>query len=223
MERSKRVSDGFSAKLKQATLLHSLKFYEESLDILYVLDKMCDFYWPTVLCSCRDKIKLLPMKTSNRIQQDKLSIEDLRHRLWTPCSVFFQSEREPIPTALGYEMFRSQSTPQPASKYKELENEQFWHDIAVVDSKFYLYILCCLNHKALGEPSETAIDLDSMELMLSIELGLRHLETDMNLLSWVYKEEGMKDKAEGGLRKSLSVMKVHNAAGRHLEDLESEC
>lgn len=214
-------SDGFSAKLKQATLLHAFEYYHESLEILYALEKKASLE-TTILCACRDKVKMLSYKVVRLIQQNNLSIEDLRHKIWAPCSVFLSTEAKFVPVPLQYEMTRSNNSQYRAHLYKELKNEWIWYDSAVVDNKFYMYFLLYLNHYKLGKPSETAIDIDSMELLLGIDPCLRHLETDMNLLSWVYKQEGLKAKAVGGFKTSLALQGVHNAALRHLKEIEAE-
>lgn len=131
---------GFSSTLKQATFLHTLGYYSESLALLEAIEKPSDDVLMSV-CSC-NRIKLqLPLKIFQEVTENHLTKEEAQTKYFVPCTVFLPTEKELVPTPLVHEMKRS-SNQLSSSRQVHL----FWYDWAVVDSKFLYYFLLYLNH-----------------------------------------------------------------------------
>ena len=110
-----------------------------------------------------------------------------------------------VPSALCYEM----SIPE-APAYIDS-----WHDHwAIVDGNFLLHFLLYLNRKTLGLSFET--DIQKMEEYIKNDKRAHHKYTHLNLLGWVYKEEGKRNRAYECFKKSLHVRPQQEAAFWHL-------
>ena len=151
-------SDKFSSKLKQASLMHMLGYYDLSLDVLLgVQDKIQ--LGPCSCCNCKCKRSysrtpicvtvnpsLLPLTASN------ICKGLLQHAI--PCVVYLPAERDLTPSALCYEMDRSITSPP--------DDKEGWYDWAVVDGKVLFHFLLYLNHKQLGRTQSSKAKLMTM-------------------------------------------------------------
>ena len=203
-------SDMFSSKLKQATLLCMLEYYEMSLELLQTLENQM-----------RQSVTL--RGSSGGRQQDPLqlatqflrlpfySYEQFLHRHLIQCVVFLPAEGLLTPPALCYEMNRSACSP-PV-------NKKFWYDCAVVDGRILFYYLLYLNHSRLGLDTNASADIDNIRWLIRTNRDLAHRETALNILGWIYKERGLVDRAVECFRESLTIQPSHNAALVHLQDI----
>ena len=119
--------------------------------------------------------------------------------------LFLPTEKEVVPSALCYEMSITEA---PADM-------RSWHDHwAIVDGKFLLHFLLYLNRKNLGLSFES--DIQEMEEYIKNDRRASHKYTDLNLLGWVYKQEGKIDIAYECFKKSLHFRPQQKAAFWHL-------
>ena len=199
-------SDKFSSKLKQASLMHMLGYYDLSLDILLGLQ---DKIQPELLscCNCKRERSLKPTYVTVYPPLLPLAASNickglLQHVI--PCVVYLPAERDLTPSALCYEMDRSITSP-PGDK-------EGWYDWAVVDGKVLFHFLLYLNHQQLGRTQSSKADLYRIWWVLETDDNVRHRETGYNILGWIYNEKGLIDKALECFQKSLALKLKYNAA-----------
>ena len=194
-------SDPFTSRLKQASLMSALGYHSHSFNLLSTIENKEGLDG----CGCC----LKPVKFLYSEQEASLlaglSTDELLHQFWTPCVLFLPTEKNVVPSALCYEM----SIPE-APAYIDS-----WHDHwAIVDGNFLLHFLLYLNRKTLGLSFET--DIQKMEEYIKNDKRAPHKYTHLNLLGWVYKEEGKLDIAYECFKKSLHVRPQQKAAFWHL-------
>ena len=197
-------SDIFTSRLKQASLMSALGYHSHSFNVLSTLENKESIRG----CGCFrlwKPDKLPYSEREKRLLLRLLSADELLHQFWTPCALFLPTEKEVVPSALCYEM----SIPEaPADIHS-------WHDHwAIVDGKFLLHFLLYLNRKNLGLSFEA--DIQEMEEYIKNDRRASHKYTDLNLLGWVYKEEGKLDIAYECFKKSLHFRPQQNAAIWHI-------
>ena len=197
-------SDPFTSRLKQASLMSALGYHSHSFNVLSTLENKKSIRG----CGCFrlwKPDKLPYSEREKRLLLRLLSADELLHQFWTPCALFLPTEKEVVPSALCYEM----SIPEAP------DNIFSWHDHwAVVDGKFLLHFLLYLNRKNLGLSFEA--DIQEMEEYIKNGRSERHKYTDLNLLGWVYKEEGKLDIAYECFKKSLHFRPQQKAAIWHI-------
>ena len=203
-------SDLFSSKLKQASLLYMLEYYEMSLEVLNILKN----HMRKCLSVCGCSLERFPRGLHVESQLFLLTVssyEEFLRRQVIPCVIFLPAERLLTPPGLCYEMNRSACSP-PDSKEK-------WYDCAVVDGKVPLYYLLYLNHTRLGLDVNASLDTNKIRWLILTDRLLGHKETAVNLLGSIYKERGLVDRAVECFRESLNIQPSHNAASLHLQDI----
>ena len=194
-------SDPFTSRLKQASLMSALGCHRHSFNLLSTIENMESLDG----CGCCVKpFKFLLSEQEIRLL-GRLSADEILHQIWTPCVLFLPTEKEVVPSALCYEMSITEA---PA-------DINSWHDHwVIVDGKFLLLFLLYLNRKNLGLSFEA--DIQEMERFLKNERRLFHRDTDLNLLGWVYKEEGKLNRAYECFKKSLHFRPQQKAAIWHI-------
>ena len=207
-------SDSFSSSLKQASLMHSLGYYHPSLDILSSLTDLVRF----TLCKCYIEKPVEPDATallqSNPDIAD-LETEDIMKNYVVPCIYYLPIEKNVIPVALCYEMMREDG--QNPVQRDLFDSFSQW---ANVDGHFLLHFLLYLNHNKLDMQSHVSADIDNMKWLLNSQ-HISHRETCLNLLGWVYKEQGNIVRAMECFKKSLELKPSCNAAILHIKDIET--
>ena len=212
-------SDSFSSRLKQASMLYMMGYYQTSLDVLSTLTGLvrytvCGCYWDKDIFVRPDDATLL--ETTRGITD--VTPEYLLRNVIIPCVYFLPTERSVTPTALCYEMERMRG-PRPDSDDDLCENDKRHGDWAFVDGNFLLHFLLYLNHKKLNMTCHGAADIDYMNRLLARHNSVSHRETCFNLLGWANKVLGNKAIAEWFFRQSLEIKRYCNAASQHMEDL----
>ena len=191
-------SDPFTSRLKQASLMSALGCHRHSYNLLSTIENKESLNG----CSCFKLVKLSEKETRLFLG---LSTDEILHQFWTPCVLFLPTEKEVVPSALCYEMSITEA---PADKNS-------WHDHwAIVDGKFLLHFLLYLNRKNLGLSFEA--DIQVMEEYIKNDRRESHKYTDLNLLGWVYKEEGKLNRAYECFKKSLHFRPQQKAAIWHI-------
>ena len=193
-------SDPFTSRLKQASLMSALGYHRHSYNLLSTIENKESLNG----CSCFKLVKLSNSEKETRLFVG-LSTDEILHQFWTPCVLFLPTEKDVVPSALCYEM----SIPEAPVSFKSYHDH--W---AIVDGKFLLHFLLYLNRKNLGLSFEA--DIQVMEAYLNNERRLNHRYTALNLLGWVYKEEGKLDKAYECYKKSLHFRPQQKAAIWHI-------
>ena len=192
-------SDPFTSKLKQAGLMSGLGHHRASLNVLSTIEnkeslKGCFCHPEAVQFSEQEKRLLV-----------RLSADEILHQSLAPCVLFLPTEKYVVPSALCYEMSITEA---PADIHS-------WHDHwAIVDGKFLLHFLLYLNRKNLGLSFEA--DIQEMEQYFKNDRREIHKYTHLNLLGWVYKEEGKLDIAYECFKKSLHFRPQQKAAIWHI-------
>ena len=208
-------SDQFSSKLKQASLLYVLEFPEVSLDILENLERR--LRKQISFCGCSsDRRSVHKFKTEDWSSLESDIAAELLDECFIPCVIYLPAEKDLTPPAICDEMNRSLGFHD--------DNMETWYgsDWAMVDGKILLYFLMYLNHRHLGMKANAAADAENILSLYCTDKCLGHRETTLNLLGWIYKEEGRIDRAEKCFRMSLKIQPTQNAAFSHMRDLESE-
>ena len=178
-------SDSFSSKLKQASFLYMLGYYQLSLDILLPLkEKLTDPHL-TSFCACSTRTRAY--YNTELLHSEVSSEEELLNRFLIPCVCFLPSERNLTPSALRYEMIRAAGPTQDDSLSK--------YGCVIVDGKVLLNFLLCLNHTVLGEKTRAAVDAEEILQTVVNDNLLGHRVTALNLLGGIRVESGNMHKA----------------------------
>ena len=194
-------SDPFTSRLKQASLMSALGYHLDSFNVLGTIENKKSING----CSCYFELSVLACLEQEIRLFVGLSVDEILHRFWTPCVLFLPTEQVVVPSALCYEMSISEA---PA----DIDS---WHDHwAIVDGKFLLHFLLYLNRKNLGLSFEA--DIQEMEKYIKNDRRESHKYTDLNLLGWVYKEEGKQNRAYECFKKSLHFRPQQKAAIWHI-------
>ena len=211
-------SDSLSARLKQASMLYMMGYYQTSLDVLSSLTGLVRHTY----CRCYlDKdIVVSPGGASLlEITRDISDVtpEYLLKNVIVPCVYFLPTEKRVTPAALCYEMERMRG-PRPESDNDLCNHDRRCGDWAFVDGNFLLHFLLYLNHNELNRTQQVKTDTRNMRKLLSRnnEKHLSHRETCLNLLGWVNKEQGNTETAQSCFRTSLKVKSLCNAAFQHM-------
>ena len=193
-------SDPFTSRLKQASLMSALGYHRHSFNLLSTIENKESING----CGCCPDLESSKFQYSER-EKRLLSADELLHQFWTPCVLFLPTEKDVVPSALCYEM----SIPEAPADIDS------WHDHwAIVDGKFLLHFLLYLNRKNLGLSFEA--DIQEMEKYIKNDTRANHKYTHLNLLGWVYKEEGKLNRAYECFKKSLHFRPQQKAAIWHI-------
>ena len=215
-------SDSFSSRLKQASLLYMMGYYQTSPDVLSTLTGLVRYTY----CKCyHDKDILVPpdgatlLETTRGTCISKVTPEYLIRNVIIPCVHFLPTEKSVTPAASCYEMERMRSP--RVKSYDDLCILDIKRgDWAFVDGNFLLHFLLYLNHKKLNMTDHVTADIDIMWILLwgNNAKHLCHRETCFNLPGWVYKKQGEMDVAERYFKESLQLKPQCNAAFQHIEE-----
>ena len=199
--------------LKQAMFLYMFGYFEQSLYSLEHVDKPADDVLISC-CACTYLHTQVPIQVYEEVSKQNLSKQELHLKYVIPCTAFLPSEKGLIPEPLAYEMERSKNTGTARKSF------EFWFDWAVVDSKFLFYFLLYINHAQLQNHLPMCMYTAAMEALIDKDPNLAHKETDLNLLGWVYKQEGRLRNAMACFKDSLTVKESHNAAILHMREMD---
>ena len=193
-------SDPFTSRLKQASIMSALGCHRRSFNVLSTIENKENLNG----CSCFRLDKLRKWEKDIRLFVG-LSTDEILQKLWTPCVLFLPTEKDVVPPAICYEMSITEA---PADRWS-------WHDHwAIVDGKLLLHFLLYLTRKNLGLSFED--DIQVMEKYIKLDRRASHKYTDLNLLGWVYKEEGKRNRAYECFKKSLHFRPQQKAAIWHI-------
>ena len=78
-----------------------------------------------------------------------------------------------------------------------------------------------LNHKKFAQEAEKIEDIKKIVWLVKNDLTFGHKETALNLLGWIFKQEGDVENAVICYQASLSMHNSHNVATLHLKDIEN--
>ena len=218
----KQIGLSIPVRLKQATFLHMCGQVGASIRILLSLEQSMNTHMISV-CGCEYHHTELDDATTERIKD--MSEPEFRKSMCVSCIAFLPTEKKVIPDVLEYEMRRANVTPQsnPTTIF------HFWHNWAVVDGKVLLYLIQYLNYTAISQRSRSALFADmrrkkdnvinELQTTIKDDANLGHKETGLNILGWIYRQEGDMDEAERCFRESLEIQSGYNAANLHMEEL----
>lgn len=196
-----------SSKLKQASVMYMLEYYQDSLHSLEPLEHNNRFS----ICGCslvwREPRPEDILEAG--ISSDSTPEELLRDM--SPCVVFLPNEASVTHIAIRYEMIRF------FGMYPESRDDDRisrWYDLGMVDGRFLRHFLLYMNYSKLG--SDLAAD-SKLNIMLNLlKETISHRETCHNLLGWVYKMNGEISTAIHQFKLSLKTKPTNNSAHWHL-------
>ena len=213
-------SNSFSSRLKQASMLYMMGYYQTSLDVLSTLTGLVRY----TVCKCYIDKDILVLPDGATLLETTPGISDvtpeyLLKNVIIPCVYFLPTEKSVTPAALCYEMERMRG-PRPESDDDLCRRDEDCGDWAFVDGNFLLHFLLYLNHTKLNMTEHATADIDNMVDLIEMtdESGLSHRETCLNILGWVFKKEGNTDRAETCFTESLKIKPYCNAASIHVLD-----
>ena len=214
-------SDSLSARLKQASMLYIMGYYQTSLDVLSSLTGLVRYTG----CRCYSDKDILVRPDGATLLEATPGISDvtqeyLLRNVIIPCVYFLPTEKSVTPAALCYEMERMRG-PRPESDDDLCRHDERRGDWAFVDGNFLLHFLLYLNHNELNRTQQVNADINNMHRMIAKNNAhrLSHRETCFNLIGWVFKEKGYNTRAWHYFRKSLKIKPYCNASSIHVLDL----
>lgn len=211
-------------RLKLATFLHMCGQIDASLQVLQSL-KQSMYMYPNMLsvCGCQYHHTIVDDETKRGIKD--MPEPQFRKNMCVSCVAFLPTEQNAIPAVLVYEMKRSKVLPQSNS----MPTFHFWYDWAVVDGKVLLCLIEYLNYKTISQRShlkcfadikrQTDNVIKELQNTINDDPNLGHKDTGLNILGWIYREEGDMEEAERCFRESLEKQSAYNAANLHMEEL----
>ena len=200
-----KISNAFSAKLKQASYMLLLGFRQASLQILETLKGLLDLCKISI-CGCRFFLNTV-ITNEVKTQLKQTSEKEFRTKQCMPCLVFLPTEL--VPEAIKNEMNSSET-----STMSESTPYRFGNNWAVVDSKVLLFYLLYLNHSELQMATEALEDIENLLEVLETDPNLGHKETGWNILGWIYSKEGQHDRAQMCSEESSLQLEAYNVAQR---------
>ena len=195
-----------SSKLKQASMMYMLEYYQDSLDSLASLEHNNRF----PICGC-SLVYFEPRPEDileAGISSDSTPEELLRDM--SPCLVFLPNEASVTHIAIRYEMIRSFGM---SPESRDDDRVSRWYDWGMVDGRFLRHFLLYMNYSKLGSDLAADSKLDMLNLLKEV---ITHRETCHNLLGWVYKMNGEIDLAIHQFKLSLKTKPTNNSAHWHL-------
>lgn len=210
-------SDSFSFKLKQASLLSVLGYYDVALDVLSQLTTLARF----TACICNENMPIHPdIETVLEVFPERIyDISSLLNTAIVPCIYYLPFEKSVTPTAIQYEMMKIDDT-RPLLEGNMDNVDAYRREWAFIDGQFLLYFLLYLNHSKLNMESQASADIASMEWILNTR-NISHRSTCLNLLGWVFSEQGCVNRAVQCFELSLNIKSHPNAAYQHIKDLSN--
>ena len=215
-----------SVKLKQASFMYIFEYYYASLDIL----SSTELHGVYSMCNCymSSFSELMALPTEEEMVsvcaiRPNVTVEHMANHLFVPCIVFLPTDGNVTPDAIRYEMLRfADDTP----GYTDGLRHNYLRECAVVDGLFLYYFLLYLNHSKLNMGSHVRADISNMNYTISARDSIgrvkcSHREACLNILGWVYKDQGCIDTAEECFRRSLEMKPRGNAAVWHLRDIHN--
>ena len=193
-----------SSKLKQASMMYMLEYYQDSLHSLESLEQ-----YRFSICRCSGVYcGSIPEDILEAgISSDSTPEELLRDM--SPCVVFLPNEASVTHIAIRYEMIRSFGM----SPESRVDEESDWYDWGMVDGRFLRHFLLYMNNsKLVSDPAAVS----KLNMLNILEEAVSHRETCHNLLGWVYKMTGEIDLAIHQFKLSLETRSTNNSAHWHL-------
>ena len=195
-----------SSKLKQASVMYMLEYYQDSLHSLESLEQ-----YRFSICGCR---KAYCGPGPDDILEAGISSdstpEELLSDILSPCVVFLPNEASVTHIAIRYEMIRSFGM---SPESRDDDRVSRWYDWGMVDGRFLRHFLLYMNYSKLGSDLAADSKLDMLNLLKEV---ITHRETCHNLLGWVYKMNGEIDLAIHQFKLSLKTKPTNNSAHWHL-------
>ena len=223
----KEIGLPITARLKQATFLHMCGQINASLVVLRSLEQSMN---PSMIsvCGCQYHHTIVDPETTERIKH--MTEPEFRKNMCVSCVAFLPTEERIIPGVLGYEMRRAKVT----TDADPTAISHFWYNWAVVDGKVLLYLILYLNYRKIVDHDSSSSVLASvpsdirrkkndvirkLQGTIKDDPNLGHKETGLNILGWIYRQEGAEDEAESFFKESLEIQSAYNAANLHMEEL----
>ena len=218
------LKSNISVKLRQASLMYMFEYYHVSLDILASIElrsvlSECFCYIDNESMACSTEEEII----SAFAVRPNLTVEHMANRVIVPCIVFLPTEGNVTPDAIRYEMVRfADDTP----GYTGGLRFNYLRECAVVDGLFLYYFLLYLNHSKLNMGSHVRADISNMNYTINARdrfgrVKCSHREACLNILGWVYKDQGCIETAMECFRRSLEMKPRGNAAVWHLRDIRN--
>ena len=225
-EKWKQIGLSIPAKLKQAMFLHMFGQIDASLAVLWSLEQSMNPFMISV-CGCQYHHTIVDEATKDRIKD--MPEPEFRKNMCVSCVACLPTEENAIPGVLGYEMRMAKVIPQS----NPTATSHFWYNWAIVDGKVLFYLMMYLNYRALSQQNHLTLfavvpedirrkkvnAITKLQNTINNDPNLGHKETGLNIMGWIYRQEGDEDEAERCFRESLALQETYNAAHLHMEEL----
>jgi tetratricopeptide (TPR) repeat protein len=212
-------SDVSSGRLKLASVFYSAGNMEKTEIILRYTESQFYSYPVFPICECWFLVPLprIPAEIEKVYYEQK---EDCVKNVIAFCVRFLKQEISCVPHELQYELFR---TTQPDIKHHfhdfwliRDQNEDFWMDLAVVDSLPFLYFLQYKVYRHLQRYQDQQQALSKLAKTIETDKNLRHKVTALNVLGQCMEQENRPKQAIKCYLLSLRQRSRNNVAKIHI-------
>ena len=212
-----------SFQMKISSILYAVGYFWESLNALKSIPGGLKFSF----CSCYRtgltyENPLIVVAMLPRLNND-VTTKDLLREVVSPCVAFLPTEAAVTPRVIMHDCLRALCVPRKPEKLHVHQNHQliYQHEIAYIDGLFLYPFLLYLNHKQLKQQDLLMLDILLMKTFVSSR-KISHKSTCLNILGWVYKQEGFSAAAVECFQDSIRTEAKRNAAYWHLSFLICE-
>ncbi|XP_052285871.1 uncharacterized protein LOC127881771 isoform X2 [Dreissena polymorpha] len=207
------TSDVTSSRLKLASIYFSLRRSKEVDAILEQVDALIS----------NKVMPYSPFKKSEfdlKLLERRKELPDILQNVIALCTIFNRHEMNCVPGQLVAEFYRTVTMED--ANCRHASDGSFWMELAVVDSRTYMYYLQYLTFRLTGTISGKHIAFKNLqdhvfsdgEMCVPKTFG--HIETSLNLLGHCWELEGELSQAWRCYMLSLSVQPQNNAAYWHM-------
>jgi tetratricopeptide (TPR) repeat protein len=204
-------SDVASGKLKLASVFYCTGDIERTELILKNIEECYDLSVVEPVCGCYDSKQYARREIFNRLCYESNEEWALLKQITASCVRYIRCEINTCPLELQHEMFRST---QEDLAYRSRVDK--WMDMAVVDSRPYLYFLQYKTYSRLGRQDDKRRALHKIARAIDVEQSLGHRETALNLLGQCMEEENNLENAFKCYARSLQIRGRNNSAKFHI-------
>ncbi|XP_052776642.1 uncharacterized protein LOC128214288 [Mya arenaria] len=210
-------TDVASSRLKLASMLYCRGELQKAADVLNDVERRYDDN-VKALCGCGTKYEGEEMsELLSEITMTDWNYDSIIRKV-ALCVRFTRSEAFCVPPILLYEMNRAMHD----EVQQRTGSDEFWMDMAVVDSRQYLLYMQYLTYGDLGLRLRQLNAFQNLMDCLRSEENIRkmhHFETAANLIGHCWEMEGNLEKALSLYMSSISIVPRNNAANCHIRRL----
>ncbi|XP_060562596.1 uncharacterized protein LOC132722172 [Ruditapes philippinarum] len=203
-------SDISSSRLKLASVFYSTGNMEKAEVILRHIEQQYYSYPVVAICECWRTPPPAVTAEFKRVCSEQ-SVDCIKH-ITAFCVRFIKVEINCVPHELQYEMFRST---QDDMIHRD-KIEDFWMNLAIVDSLPFLYFLLYKIYRHLQRQQDQQQAISKLIRTIATDKNLGHRETALNILGQCMEQENRPQQALKCYLLSLQQRARNNAANFHI-------